>query len=164
MFKAPLGTTPYRLVYGKACHLPVEIEYNAYWALRAVNLDYQAAGKLRFLQLNELDEWCQMAYENIHMYKEKSKLLHDSRIKHPKQFKEGDLVLLYNSRLRLFPRKLKSKWLDPFTVKQVFSYGVVEVEYPKKGTFKVNGQRLKLYHGEVDFKEGKEELRLLSFT
>ena len=98
------------------------------------------------------------------MYKEKSKLLHDSRIKHPKQFKEGDLVLLYNSKLRLFPGKLKSRWSGLFAVKQVFPCGAVEVEHPEKATFNVNGQRLKLYHGEVDFKEGKEELRLLSFT
>ena len=108
-FKTPLGTTAYRLVYGKAYHLPVEIEHKAYWALKITNLNYQAASKLRFLQLNELDEWCQLAYENNCMYKEKSKLLHDSRIKHPKQFKEGDLVLLYNSRLMLFPGKLKSR-------------------------------------------------------
>ena len=73
-------------------------------------------------------------------------------------------MLLYNSRLRLFPRKLKSRWSGLFAVKQVFPYGAMEVEHPKKRTFKVNGQRLKLYHREVDFKEGKEELRLLNFT
>ena len=102
-----------------------------------------------------------MAYENNRLYKERAKHLHDSHIRYPKQFKEGDQVLLYNSRLRLFPRKLKSRWSGPFTITKVFPYGTVEVTHPDKGTFKVNGQRLKLYHGEGDLVEGKEELRLL---
>ena len=98
---------------------------------------------------------------NNKLYKERAKRLHDSRIKHPKHFKEGDLVLLYNSRLKLFPGKLKSRWSGPFLVKKVFPYGTVEVEHLEKGTFKVNSQRLKFYHGGTDLQKGKEELKLL---
>ena len=109
--------------------------------------------------MDELEEWRSMAYENARIYKERTKKYHDQRIKHSKQFKEGDQVLLFNSRLKLFPGKLKSRWSGPFVVKQVFPYGVVEISHVDKGTFKVNGHRLKPYFGG-DFDQGKEELNL----
>ena len=71
---------------------------------------------------------------------------HDAKVK-IKSFQEGDQVLLFNSRLRLFPRKLKSKWSGPFVVGHVYPYGAVEVCNTQRDKFKVNGQRLKIYYG-----------------
>ena len=125
-YKTPLGMSPFQLVYGKGCHLPAELEHKAYWALKKLNLDLDAAGKKRMLQLNELDEFRLQAYENNKMYKEKVKRWHDRKL-HPKLFVPGQQVLLFNSRLRLFPGKLKSRWSGPFIVKTVFPHGAVEI-------------------------------------
>ena len=100
------------------------------------------AGKKRVLWLSELEEFCNEAYENAKIYKEKTKAWHDKLIER-KEFESGQRVLLFNSRLKLFPGKLKSTWLRPFTVTQVFPYGGVEIMNPEKGSFKVNAQQLK---------------------
>nr|GEV48135.1 reverse transcriptase domain-containing protein [Tanacetum cinerariifolium] len=146
-YKTPIGCTSYKLVYGKACHLPIELEHKAYWALKHANYDLQTAGDHRKVQLNELNELRDQAYENSLIYKEKTKRLHDSKIK-DRVFNIGDRVLLFNSRLKIFSGKLKTHWSGPFTISYVFPYGTVELSQPDGPNFKVNGHRLKYYFGE----------------
>ncbi|GJT83650.1 retrovirus-related pol polyprotein from transposon TNT 1-94 [Tanacetum coccineum] len=145
-YKTPIGCTPYKLVYGKACHLPIELEHKAYWALKHTNFDVQTAGDHRKVQLNELNELRDQAYENSLIYKEKTKRIHDAKIKN-RVFNVGDRVLLFNSRLKIFSGKLKSRWSGPFTVTQVFPYGTVELSQNSGPNFKVNGHRIKHYFG-----------------
>nr|GEX85384.1 reverse transcriptase domain-containing protein [Tanacetum cinerariifolium] len=146
-FKTPIECTSYKLVYGKACHLPIELEHQAYWALKHCNYDLLTAGDHRKVQLNELNEVRDQAFENSLIYKEKTKRIHDSKIK-DRVFNVGDRDLLFNSRLKIFSGKLKTRWSRPFTITQVFLYGTVELSQTEGPNFKVNGHRLKHYFGE----------------
>nr|GEV93821.1 reverse transcriptase domain-containing protein [Tanacetum cinerariifolium] len=144
-YKSPIGSTPFRIVYGKACHLPIEMEHKAYWDLKNVNLDLDATGKHRYLQLTKLAKLRNEAYEHSRAYKERMKRLHDANII-DKEFHDGKEVLVFNSTLKLFPGKLKTRWYRPYTVSKVFPYGTVEV-YGKNGvSFKFNGHRSKKYY------------------
>ncbi|GJT32124.1 reverse transcriptase domain-containing protein [Tanacetum coccineum] len=96
-YKTPIGSTPFRIVYGKACHLPIE-----------------------------LDEFWTDAYKHSHSYKERTKCWNYLKIM-DKEFQEGEEVLVFNSRFKLFPGKLRTKWYRPYTVSKVYPYGTVEV-------------------------------------
>ncbi|KAL2347378.1 hypothetical protein Fmac_001378 [Flemingia macrophylla] len=103
--------SPYRVIFGKACHLPVKIEHRAYWAVKICNFSIDQALEERKLQLNELDEIHLEAYENSKFYKEKTKKFYDSLIAR-KEFVVGQKVLLYNSRLGLMGVEIKSESTD----------------------------------------------------
>nr|GEY18984.1 reverse transcriptase domain-containing protein [Tanacetum cinerariifolium] len=144
-YKTPIGCTPYKLVYGKVCHLLIELEHKAYWALKHANFHLQTAGDHIKVQLNELRD---QAYENSLIYKEKTKRLHDSKIK-DLAFNIGDRVILFNSRLKIFFGKLKSCWFGPFTISHVYPYGIVELSQPDGPNFKVNVHRVKHFGKDV---------------
>nr|GEY96383.1 hypothetical protein [Tanacetum cinerariifolium] len=145
-YKTPIGCTRYKLVYEKACHFLIELEHKAYWALKQVNFDLTVTGDHRNVQLNDLNELRDHAYENSLIYKEKTKRIHDSKIKN-RVFNVGDRVLLFNSRLKIFLGKLKTRWSVPFTITKVFPYGTVELSQANWPNFKVNGHRVKHYFG-----------------
>nr|GEU38388.1 reverse transcriptase domain-containing protein [Tanacetum cinerariifolium] len=146
VYKTHIRCTPYKLVYGKACHFPVELEHKAYWALKLANFDIKTTGDHRKVQINELNELRDQAYKNSLIYKEKTKSLHDSKIKN-RVFNIGDRVLLFNSRQKTFLGKLKSRWSGPFTISQVYPYGTVELSQLDGPNFKVNDHHLKHYFG-----------------
>nr|GFB20842.1 reverse transcriptase domain-containing protein [Tanacetum cinerariifolium] len=118
-FKTPIGCTPYK----------------------------HTVGDHRKVQLNELNKLRDQAYENSMIYKEKTKRLHDSKIK-DRVFNIGDRVLLFNSKLKIFSGKLKTRWSGPFTITHVFPYGTIELSQTDGPNFKVNGHRLKYYFRE----------------
>ena len=108
--KTILGMSPYSPVYGKACHMPVEIEYKAWWAIKKLNLDMGRAGLKRLLDLNELEELRNDTYFNSKIAKDKLKKWHDKLITQ-KNFNQGDQVLLYDSKLHLFRQaQIKMDW------------------------------------------------------
>ncbi|XP_057755810.1 uncharacterized protein LOC130974992 [Arachis stenosperma] len=124
-------------------------------------MDYERAGAERKLQLQELENLRLEAYENSRLYKEKVKAVHDKNIKR-REFQLEDLVLLYNSRMRLMPGKLRSRWDGPYRVERVEPYGVFHLSHPSSSELiKVNGIRLKLFHSEKMMRNQELEIFLL---
>nr|GEX55591.1 reverse transcriptase domain-containing protein [Tanacetum cinerariifolium] len=124
--------------------LEMTVGENRLIGLKHVNFDLKTAGDHRKLQLNELSELRDQAYENFVIYKERTNNLHGFKIKNH-IFNVGDQVLLFNSRLKIFSEKLKTRWSGPFTITQVFLYGTIELSQPNGPNFKVNGHRVKHY-------------------
>ncbi|XP_076883018.1 uncharacterized protein LOC143531650 [Bidens hawaiensis] len=123
----------------------MELAHRALWAIKNVNLDYQEAGELRKLKLNELEEIRVDAYECASNYKEKLKRVHDAKIRKG-TFEVRQKVWLYNARFKLFPGKLKSKWMGPYVITRVGRFGDVEIEdMQSQAKQVVNGHRLKPY-------------------
>nr|GEU37156.1 reverse transcriptase domain-containing protein [Tanacetum cinerariifolium] len=145
-FKTLIVCTPYRLVYGKSCHLPLELKHKAFWTLKHANFDLKTVGDHKKLQLNELSKLRDQAYKNSLIYKERTKKLHDAKIKN-QIFNLDDQVLLFNSRLKIFSRKLKSRWSGPFRIAKVYPNGTAKLVHADGSNFKVNCHHLKHYHG-----------------
>lgn len=146
--------------WGKACHLPIELESRAYWALRRCNTILDDAGKARKLQIMELEELRADAYGNAKIFKAKVKRLHDKHIT-SHSYSVGDKVLLYNSKLHIFPGKLKSRWTGPYTITSVGNHGTFEIINPSKEnatSFKVNGYRLKPFYDNAYIPVEKTQL------
>jgi len=138
-FKTPTALSPFQLIYGKACHLLVEIKHRTFWALKWLNFDSKASAGQRKIQLLELEEMRLNAYQSSRLYKERIKAYHDKKLL-KRSFEPGQLVLLFNSRLKLFSGKLKSRWSGPFVVKQVKPYGAIEIQDAKtQRSWMVNG-------------------------
>jgi hypothetical protein len=125
-YKTTIGMTPFKLVYGKLCHLPVELEHKAYWTIKTLNFDMRKVGEKRVLELHELEEIRHATYENAKLYKEKTKKWLDKHISR-RNFLVGDWMLLFNSWLKLFLGKLRSQWTGPYQVLEVFDHRAVEI-------------------------------------
>ena len=126
-FKTPIGMSPFHLIFGKPCHLPLELEHRAMWVIRNLNFNLKEVGEKRLLQLNELEEMRNDSYNNAKIYKEKTKRWHDKHLLR-KEFKVGDKVLIFNYKLKLFLGKLRSRWFGPVTVTSITPYGVIGVQ------------------------------------
>ncbi|XP_042031304.1 uncharacterized protein LOC121778086 [Salvia splendens] len=149
--------SPYRLVFGKMCHLLIGVEHRAYWAVRKMNMKPQACEEERKLQLQELEELRLESYDATMWYKEKTKLWHDKNLR-IKELQVGQKVLLFQSRLKLMPGKLKSKWIRPYTIVGLRANGAVEIQGSASNSihFLVNSHRVKVFRDSSELCVVKE--------
>ncbi|XP_041999875.1 uncharacterized protein LOC121749367 [Salvia splendens] len=128
------------------CHLPVGVEHQAYWAFKEMNINTEAGTAERRMQLQELEELRLDAYDSAMWYKEKTKMWHDKNLR-KKELKVGQRVLLFQSRLKLMPGKLRSMWIGSYTIIALRKNGAIELQgsNPNSPSFMVNGHRVKPY-------------------
>lgn len=120
-----------------------ELEHKTYWAIKRLNLDADLVRRKRITQLLELEEFRLYDYENANLRKENTKRCYDKHIV-SLTFDPGQLVLLFNSRLKLFPRTHRSKWSGPFEVVMMNQHGALELRNKdKSNTYLVNGKWVK---------------------
>lgn len=117
-YKTPIGTTPFQLVYGNMCHLPVQVEHKTFWALKTLSNEFAFCREREIMA--KLDKWRHLDYDNAQIYNEKNRAYHNKRIKDNQEFKGEYEVLLFNSVLKLFHGKLKSRCSGPFKVVNIF--------------------------------------------
>jgi hypothetical protein len=149
-FKNPMGMSPYKMVYGKACHLSVELEHEARFDVKKPNFELKTAREKRILDLHLLDERRNEAYESSRLFKEKLKIWHE-KIKR-REFKVGDQVLFFNSHFKFFAGKLMSKCQCPLVIQEFYRSGAIRLHGDVRGKpHVVNGQRIKHYLAGEDF-------------
>jgi hypothetical protein len=130
--------------------------------VKELNREFKLAGKKRLLDLSSLDEWRSEAYENARLFKEKVKKWHDQIIL-KREFHVGEKVILYRSHLRLFARKLLSKWEGPFVIEEVYLSGAIKIASLKDDTTQVvNGKRLKHYISGDSYNEDIDIIQVVT--
>ena len=125
-YKNPMGMSPYKMVYGKACHLPLELEHKAYWAVNELNYDFKLAGEKRLFDISSLDEWRTQAYENAKLFKEKVKRWHDKRIKNV-SLKSENMFFCTTLVLDSLQENSSPNGKGPYVIEEVYRSGAIKI-------------------------------------